>query len=484
MASKELLHTDLPPWQWADYGALNAAQNKPSENLPVLTGNNKNFGTQVINQGPPKYVSSLMKDEFGALISDNIENYREASRNGIDYLFAMCFKFIRKRDMRLGGLLRKRKAAILNEQFNITVKDWEEGKKYIEEIFEDIKNILYDFYSACVEADLQGIKMFEINYIYKNGKTTIGEIRPIDNSLYLYDSDTREYSIMDTSKQSVYDIYSKAIQSQFDKVQDIPKQEIHPMKLLKVFGLDNTDECAFMNGLREALMFAYFHKSYNWKDMQIFIERYASPLMDISYDSVNETVKSDAVRIAQTAKAHGYVIRPKDALTFAYIESQNKSATIDVFMKPINYTDTEMSILVNGEADTTNVIGKNGSKSAMETKKDIADYIKISDLKIILTGGNQLIKNIIDLKFANPPEYPQLSSVRLASVEDQKTESETLKNISDAGYEVPEEEVAKRFNYETVTKKTAPEVKPADPKVKASRIDMSDVDLFIQKFKS
>lgn len=479
----------LPPWQWADYPALKAAQN----NKPV-SGNEtpavrQTFEADVIDQKDPKYIVQLFRDEFGELMTDNIQFYHEAARRGVDYFEASIFKSIRQKDLRIGGLLLKRRAAIHSEQYAIGVKGWEEGQKYIEEIFDSQKNQLYDFFSSCVEANFQGMKMFEVNYQYRPEGTTIGKIRPIDNSLYLYDFDSLEYSILDTSKKSVHDIRADAIRNLYQDVSSLPKQDIHPLKLIQVFGLDGDDENAFMNGFRHAFAFAYFFKSYNWKDMQIFIERYASPILNISYDSVNEKAKQEAYKIAKQAKAHGISITPKEAMTIAFIESQNKGAVIDVFMTPIEHIDTEMSIRVNGEADTTNKIGKNGSKSAIQVKKEIADYIKLLDLKVILTAGNQLIKNLIDMKFPNPPEYPQLGFISNVSTDEMETLSTVLKNISDSGFEAEAEEVAKKFNYNKLIKKQG-FVKPQmqnqnDGETKAGKIlNIDSVDLYLDKVRN
>lgn len=461
--------------------ALNQVVHLPGSGTSLLEKEQrKTFETNVIQQQLAKFVTALFMDEFSELSGDNVKFYVEAARRGVGYFLYSLFENIRQKDLRIGGITQRRKLSVLSKTFSIEVDKWDEGKEFIEDVIKDFGDKISNFFTDIIEGNLQGIKTFEINYKLKNGKLYIDTIRGISNSLNLYNTRTCEYSILNPTGVNVNDLRNWAIQEMYDnlKVEDMPKQEVHPLKLLRVFSLDGDNENALVNGIVIAFAFAFYFKIYNMKDLQIFIEKWASPTKKIGYDNLNPATKTQSENIAKNEKVHGTIIYPKGTIEIDLLNDNNKGTAADIFLKSIEYLDTEMTTRVLGEADTTNKLSKQGSYAAMKVKSYVSGDITVGDLKLITSTFGEIVKRLVDVNFPNPPEYPVIKFVELKSLEDKKLQSDILKNVSDAGFEPTEKEVASIFDYETVTKKAAA-IKPEGPpkpegKVKASRDFVDD----------
>ena len=404
----------------------------------------KDFTGAGISAHDPDYMYDIYTREFSGVKSKNMLNYIDWARRGVPFYFYKYFDTISRRDTRIRTMLRKLKIAILTEQYRVS-GEWEEGVKFIESMIENLGPKLYRFFEDSTEANTKGIKRFEINYEIKNGYWMPSEIRAIPNFIYMYNEKSREYSFLDVNSINQTELISR-LSGQPDKINlsQFPTVEIHPLKILDVIAIDGDEENAFMNGITIALMFSYYCKSYNVKDMNIFLERYASPTMKMKYDPLNEKSKGEMIKASQDMKAHGVIVYP-DGCEPELMSDTQKGQAGNLYLNAINYWNSEITILCVGEEETTQM-GNKGSLAALQVKQKISELIIEMNLRTCADSMNDLIKRLIDINFANPPEYPKFEYIKIASLEEKKTQSEINKNLKEIGVRPTIEELQEQFD--------------------------------------
>lgn len=421
----------------------------------------KDFTSSGIPAHDPDYMYDIYTRDFSGAKSKNILNYMDWARRGVPFYFYKYFDTISKRDTRIRTMLRKLKIAILTEQYRVT-GEWEEGVKFVENVIQHLGPKLYRFFVDSVEANTKGIKRFEINYEVKDGYWMPSEIRAIPNFIYLYNEKTREYSFLDVNKINQTNLIS-ILSAQPDKIDmtQFPTVEINPLKILDVIAIDGDEENAFMNGITIALIFSYYCKSYNIKDMNIFLERYATPTMKMKYDPLNEKSKGEMIKASKDMKAHGVIVYPEGCEPDLMSDTQKGQAG-NLYLNAINYWNSEITILCVGEEETTQM-GNKGSLAAMKVKQKISELIIEMNLRTCADSMNDLIKRLIDINFATVPEYPVFQYIKIASLEEKKTQSEINRNLSQIGVRPTIDELEEQFDVELEEYAAAKQPAKEDP---------------------
>lgn len=420
----------------------------------------KQFTSSGIAAHDPNYMYDIYTRDFSGAKAKNILQYIDFARRGVPFYFYKYFDTISKRDTRIRTMLRRLKIAILTEQFRVR-GDWEEGVKFVDELIKHLGPKLYKFFAASSEANTKGIKRFEINYEAKSNWWMPEEIRPIPNSIYLYDEKMREYHFLDVNKIDQTNLIStlSAFPDKID-LSKLPKVEIDPLKILDVIAIDADEENAFMNGITIALIFAYYCKSYNVKDMNIFLERYATPTMKMKYDSYNEKSRDEMVKASNDMKAHGTIIYP-DGNEVDLLNDTQKGQAGNLYITSINYWNSEITILCVGEEETTQM-GNKGSLAALQVKQKISELIIEMNLRTCADAFNDLIRRLVDINFPNPPEYPVFEYIKIASLDEKKMQSEINKNLYSIGYRPTKEELEEEFDVQLEEVKEPEEEKPEE----------------------
>lgn len=406
----------------------------------------KDFQATSIPTSDPDYMYDIYTREFSGVKSTNILSYYDWARRGVPFYFYKYFDTISRRDTRIRTMTRKLKAAILTEQFRVS-GEWEEGIKFCEEVIKYLGPRLYKFFTDSIEANIKGVKRFEIQYETDTGKWMPSTIKAIPNHLYLYNEMTSEYSFLDATRISQVNLIAQ-VTAQPDKfdMTKFPTVEVNPLKILDVFAIDGDDDNAFMNGITIALLFAYYCKSYNIKDMNIFLERFASPTTKMKYDPLNEKSRGEMVKAAQDMKAHGVFIYP-DGTEIDLLNDTTKGQAGNLYLSAVEYWNSEITILFAGEEETTQM-GNKGSLAALQVKKKISELIIEMNLRTCANAFNELLQRLIDINFANPPEYPVFEYIKIATLEEKKTQSEINKNLKEIGYRPVKEELEEEFDVE------------------------------------
>ena len=226
-----------------------------------------------------------------------------------------------------------------------------------------------------------------------------------------------------------------------------------------MFAIDGDSENAFMDGVLIALFFAYYCKSYNVKDMNIFLERYASPTMKMKYDSLNSGTKEELQKASKEMKVHGTIIYP-DGTEVDLMNDSQKGAAGNLYLNAINYWNSEVTILLAGEEETTQM-GSKGSLAALKVKERISDLMLQMNLMTFANAMNDLIKRIIDVNFENPPEYPKFSYIKISTLQDKLTQSTINMNLKAIGYLPTQDVLEEQFGVE-LEPATDPAADPAE----------------------
>jgi phage gp29-like protein len=389
---------------------------------------------------------SLYTYEFTDLTADALREYLEMARVGIPFYMYALFGDMRRKDLRIGTVLLRRKLSVLDEEWRIECED-EEMKEFGETIISSITD--FDSVMAkMVEANMLGIKMFEIDYGIVSGKVMPYRLTAINNTLYYYNHNTGEFGLIDPNAANGSDIRSwgmSAMNERFD-FSVIKKLEVEPIKILKLEGLDGDEKNCFMNGLTLAFIIANFWKVFNEKDMMIYIERFASPQVDAAYDPLDNTAKTEMMNAVKGLKNFGSIVRPMGS-EVKYLNDEQKGTAAEIFIKAIDFWNQEMTMRCLGEAETTQM-GKTGSFAALKVKKYVSEDFSTGDLKVIQQGVNEIIKRTCDINFANVREYPTFKFVKIKTLEDKKIQSEINLNLKSAGWKVHKETVEEQFDLE------------------------------------
>lgn len=389
----------------------------------------KDFSASGISAHDPNYMYDIYTREFSGMKSQNLLNYIDWARRGIPFYFFKYFDTISKRDTRIRTMQRKLKAAILMEQFTVT-GEWAEGVKFAELLIEHLGVALSKFFTSAIEANETGIKRFEINYELKNGYWLPSEIRAIPNFLYLYDENTRKYSFLNVDLFDQVKLRSNltAFPDRID-ISKFPQVEVHPLKILDVHAIDGDHDNAFMNGIAIALSFANYCKNYNVKDMNIFLERWASPTTKMKYDPLNAQSKDELVKAADGAKTHGTYIYP-DGTEIDLLNDSQKGQAGNLYLSAISYWNSEITILYSGEEETTQM-GEKGSLAALKVKEKISELILQMNLKTCENAFSSLLHRLIVINFSSPGKLPHFNYIKISTLEDKKLQSEINKNLKD-----------------------------------------------------
>lgn len=416
----------------------------------------KDFQASSIPTHDPNYMYDIYTREFSGVKARNILEYFDWARRGVPFYFYKYFDTISKRDTRIRTMTRKLKAAILTEQFRVS-GEWEEGIIFCEDVIKYLGPRLYKFFTDSIEANIKGIKRFEVNFEIDGGKWMPHHVKAIPNFLYLYNEKTSEYSFLDTTKINQTNLIS-ALTAEPDKfdMSRFPTVETNPVKIIDVLAIDGDEDNGFLNGITIALLFAYYCKSYNIKDMNIFLERFASPTTKMKYDPLNEKSRGEMINAAKDMRAHGTIIYP-DGTDIDLLSDAQKGQAGNLYLSAIEYWNSEITILFAGEEETTQM-GNKGSMAALQVKKKISELIIEMNLRTCANAFNELLQRLIDINFPNPPEYPVFEYIKIATLDEKKTQSEINLNLKNIGVRPTLEELEEQFDVELE------EVAPAESK--------------------
>ncbi len=406
-----------------------------------------------VKQKNPRNIYSLYTDEFSSLDSNQIKFYLESARKGVNFWKALLFDEIRRRDTHIGAVCQTRKLSVAACPYELTGED-ESMKEFIEAALRNFNFI--NFITDNVEASIQGVSLFEINYTYVEKLGTVpADICLIPNHLVLYDENLDEYKILNIETADYFQIRAGSVNSLQDSidVNQFPQIDIDPLKLIEVHSFDGNSRNGLQNGCIDSLIWTYFFKSYGMKDWATYIERYAIPLRMGKYDPMMGTAeKNSLIDAVKYIGNNSYAVFPNTA-EIEFLSESGKGDSSKLFGDYIGYYNEQVSIRVLGQTLTTKMEGT-GSFAAAKVHDNVRRDIMNSDMKLVEMTVNNLIKRVIDLNFASPKEYPVFKFTESENLDYQQTKSEIYKNLKDLGVSVSLEQIEEEFGIEIVEEET------------------------------
>lgn len=400
-------------------------------------------------------IYNLYTSEFSGLIPDLVHYYFETARRGVNFWKSLLFEEIRRRDLQIGGVCQTRKLAVANKEWEIEFeKDskvpeamQEEVKKFIKDIFKKVKVV--NFFTDVVEAQLQGVSTFEIDWDVVMNKLIPIKLRYIPNHLLAYDDIADQYKYLDVVNADAVKLRGLGWNTMNDRInlEGLVIPEVHPMKILEVHSLDGNAQNGFLNGCIDALIWAYLFKSYGLKDWSVYIERFAIPAIVGKFPTLSNT--SDKNAFINAINNYGNLFKmtvPKE-YDIALLDDKGKGSSVDAFERFVDgYWDKKIAIRVLGQSLTTGTDGK-GSYALGKVHDTVREDIMIADMMLVKDTVNELIGRVLELNYSGLQDFPEFKFKKEKDIDYKKTRSDIMKNISDTGYTVSKEDIQEEFDF-------------------------------------
>lgn len=439
--------------------------------------------TKEVPKSNPRNIYSLFTSEFAELDLNRIKLYLEAARKGLNFYKSLFFDYIRREDLHIGGVCQTRKLAVVGKIRSAINAGGLEGlitgendplKMFLVESFRKINlaNLLTDI----IEAQIQGVSIFEKNFTIEGNKIILDSINIIPNHLILYDDVADEYSVMDIVANDAFHLRALMSNSMQDRINlpliqkiDVPKQ-----KLFEVHSFDGNNQNGFLNGCLDSLIIAYYFKRYGISDWATYLELFATPPRIGKYDPLSSTPE-DIRQLENGVKdfaSNSWAVLSKNSEIIFPGDSGGKKQTSDLFSTFVEFYNSSVSIRVLGQTLTTSV-GDKGSYAAANIHNTVREDILNSDIMLIEDSLNRLSRELIDMNFSGVTDYPVFRFPETRGLADKKTLSEILTNLNQAGYVPNIETLVDEFGFE-LTKETVESGKSsavAEGSVKEKSID-------------
>jgi len=429
------------------------------KNTEPKSGRRKGYkNVAPIPRNNPRNIYGLFTNEFPNLNLTTIKRYIELTRKGLNFYKSLFFEYIRREDLHIGGVCQTRKLAAIshlksalssNEGYSNLISA--ENEDMAEYVIEFINNIdLTNFFTDIVEAQIQGVSIFEKKYGVRGNKIILEKIDIIPNHLIVYDDLNDEYIILDIENTTQEKIRAVSLNSLEDRV-NIRKLDtliIDKRRLFEVHSYDGNSQNGFQNGCIDSLILAYYFKRYGISDWSTYLEMYATPPRIGTYDPLL-TNEEDLRALEEGVKNFGsdaYAILA-NGTKLEFPIDQGRKQSSDSFKEYIEYWNNSVSIRVLGQTLTTS-IGDTGSYAAASVHNIIREDILSSDIMLIEDSMNRLIRELIDYNYSNVTEYPVFRFPETKGLADKKTLSEILLNLKDSGYEPNIEALIEEFGFE------------------------------------
>ena len=182
--------------------------------------------------------------------------------------------------------------------------------------------------------------------------------------------------------------------------------------------------------------------------------------------SASYEMKSEALAVAQNIRAASYGRIP-DNMEIVWAEAQNMLASNVSYLDFIRFCNDEISKSINGqtltaEASSSTGTGTRALGSVHQATQSARDIYRAESLASTLNAT--LIKWIVDFNYDENTldGYPQFR-FDLEESEDLVRESEIVKNLSAAGFEIDPKDISDKFNYTVIKKNNSAPIPQATP---------------------
>jgi phage gp29-like protein len=383
----------------------------------------------------------IYMQEFSELTSDAIKFYFDAARKGINFFKAFLFEEIRRRDLRIGGLCQTRKLSVLGSEWEVKG----ENQQLVDFILDNYRRInLPQVMSDIIEAQIQGMSVFQLFYEIIGNKYYLSDISLIPNYLICVPPAVPQLSFIDFSKMDIYNLRTQAMSER----PVLPLIELAPEYYYECYSFDGNEENGLLNGLLDSIIWGYLFKGYSIKDWSVFLERFAMPAVVGKYDPLMS--KSDRELLKQAIENFGNLYRamiPNTAeiTTVGDLQKQSSGSLYETFTR---YWNDEISIRILGQAMTTDT-GQGGSFAKAQVGNLVREDIQSGDRMLITSTLNAISKKIIDINFTNvsAEDYPIFAFKKDEGLEQKLQKADLLVKLKQSGFDADAEEMSDAFGF-------------------------------------
>jgi phage gp29-like protein len=420
------------------------------------SGNNKMkkkepeyFESKTIKVSNPRELYNLYTDDFSNLESSQVKNYFEAARKGLNFWKSLLFEEIKRRDLHIGGVCLTRKISICGKSYSIKFEEDSpvpeaQQKEIIAFVKKNLKNIHFtNLLTDCIEAQLQGVSLFEIIYKVVGDKLELKDVRLIPNHLVCYDDQQDIYKFLDIAQAGAFTLRTASSASNQDRVDlsRLPLIELdQENKLLEVHSFDGNEQNGFLNGAIDGLIWAYLFKNYGVKDFASYVEKFASPSVLGKYDPLmNPQDRNTLFNAVKNFGKNFFAIIPNSA-EIEFPGDQAKGDSSQLFKTFIDYLDSAISVRVLGQ-DMTTKQGQAGSFAKAKVGDMVRADFALADMLLVKESVNTLIKKLLDLNYDNLEDYPGIVYEEEVDDNNLLIKCKILICLKELGYEPEQEEL-------------------------------------------
>ena len=183
------------------------------------------------------------------------------------------------------------------------------------------------------------------------------------------------------------------------------------------------------SGVFRPCSWMYLFKNYSIKDWVIFSARLGKPLMLGKYPAGSQdNVKTAMMKALRQIGSDSYGIIPENS-AIEFVESQQKSASSDLYFTLANFCNKENSKAILGQTLSAD-IGDVGSKAAAETHKGIMMDLILSDAwEIVNVINQQIISPLVGFNWGWDTPSPTMTAT-MDLPEDMEAKSKTMERIT------------------------------------------------------
>lgn len=410
-------------------------------------GKDESLASTYFRNSETEKLYKIYTSEFSQLNDESLRFYFNAARKGINFFKAFLFEEIRRRDLRIGGLCQTRKLSMLSNNFEVKMPGLDQAAQddqlvdFVNDNFSRIK--IKQFVSDIIEAQIQGMSVFQIFYTIEAGKYYLNDIILLSNYLIYYNQSEDGGDGINFIDFNKVDSFELRVQASSERP-NLPLINIDPIYYYPVYSFDGNEENGLLNGLIDGLIYGYFSKIYAVKDWAIFLERFAIPAVIGKYDPLMSKADRDALWNA--INNFGNLFRamiPNTAEVMA-LSDNSKGTSGSLFEQYVDYWNNELAIRVLGQPSTTETSSV-GSYARAKVGKEISEDINRADIALVEEALNGLIKKIIDLNFESVSQYPVVVFKKDENIDQKNILAEIILKLKQAGYELDENKVSEIF---------------------------------------
>jgi phage gp29-like protein len=405
-------------------------------------------GSHIVEVENPRNIYSLYTEEFSNLSAEKVKYYLESARKGINFWKSLLFEEIRRRDNRIGAVCQTRKLALAGKEWGLEYPDRSVEDGIIKEMKANLSGInITNFITDIIEAQIQGVSTFEINYKYSSGRITVDEVVYLPNHILMYDDVEDKYYYLSKDKADSLTMRSATANSVQDRVDvrqyAIKDEFIDPLKILEVHSFDGNAANGFMNGCIDSIIWSYLFKNYGVKDWAIFLEKFATPSIIGKFDPLMN--KEDRNTLYNAVKNYGNLFKaiiPNSADILVQSDA-NKQSSSDIYLSYVEWWNEEITIRVLGQNLTTQI--SEGSRAAAQVHDKVRGDILKSDMKLVEMTINELIKRLIDLNYPSVKAYPEFRFVEDEDLSYKDSKAKIYQTLFSMGHVVSAEQIEREF---------------------------------------